>query len=471
MISESDFLKVKDGQIINSRGESIQLSGFCLGGWLNMENFMTGYPGAESGFRQAVRDVLGEAKTVFFFERYLHYFTGEADLHFIKSLGCNLVRVAFNYRHFESDEEPGQIKQAGFAWLDKVVGWARAAGIYVVLDFHAVQGWQSSGWHCDNPGGPPQFWQHPHFQDRAVALWEAIANRYRNEPAIAMFGIMNEPEAYNPHKLNHFYHRVTQAIRSIDNRHILNFEGNHYSQDFSHLDPPVDPNVVYASHLYVLPGLEDVRYPGMAGEVFFSRESIESVYSQRRDYCARHGVPHWLSEFGPIYNQPDFLPDKLRLLADHLDIIEAYGDHWTIWNYKDIGKMGIVTVDPKSPWMQRIRPVLQVKTELRCDSWIDRVSPPHDAAFAEFATYVQSKLSSIPGNWESVKEQLGFAVGDRFLSNLLQPAFAEQFKDMTEKEIDEMMASFAFENCLQRKELVELIRTRSNQKNGENHDN
>ena len=169
-----------------------------------------------------------------------------------------------------------------------------------------------------------------------------------------------------------------------------------------------------------------------------------------------------MSEFGPIYNQPDFLPDKLRLLADHLDIIESYGDHWTIWNYKDIGKMGIVTVDPESPWMQRIRPVLKVKTELRCDSWIDRVSPSYDAVFIEFTTLVQSKLSNIPGNWASVKEQLGFAVGDRSLSNLLQPAFAEQFIGMTEKEIDEMMASFSFENCLQRSELVELIKTRNN---------
>jgi len=83
-------------------------------------------------------------------------------------------------------------------------------------------------------------------------------------------------------------------------------------------------------------------------------------------------------------------------------------------------------------------------------------------ALSNFAAHIQSRLETLPGNWSSVKEQLGFAVGDRFLSNLLLPAFAEQFRDMKETEIDEMMASFAFENCTPRTELVELIKTRCN---------
>jgi hypothetical protein len=458
MTTELDYLQVKGDQIVNSQGENVHLTGFCLGGWLNMENFMVGYPGTESDFRKALADVLGEAKAAFAFERFLHYFASEADFHFIKSLGCNLVRVAFNYHHFEDDQDPGNFKEDGFTWFDKVLGWGKKAGVHVVLDFHAVQGWQSSGWHCDNPGGPPQFWVHPHFEDRAVALWEAIAKRYKDEPAVAMYGIMNEPEAHDATRLNHYNARVAEAIRTIDTRHILNFEGNHYSQDFSQLDPPIDPNAVYASHLYVPPGLDDVRYPGLVGGTDYNRETIEGIYRQRRDYCARHGVPHWMSEFGPIYNQPDYLPDKLRVLADHLDIIESYGDHWTIWNYKDIGKMGIVTVDPESPWMQRIGPVHQVKAELRCDSWVDRVSPTFDAHLSNMSDHIQSRFDSLQGEWSFSKEQLGFAVGDRFLSNLLLPAFAEQFRDMTETEIDEMMASFAFENCIQRSELVALIK-------------
>jgi hypothetical protein len=457
MASDLTFLRVRGKHIINQQGARVKLRGFCLGGWLNMENFMIGYPGAETSFRQAIADVLGEARATFFFDRFLHYFMREDDFYFIKSLGCNLVRVAFNYHHFEDDAQPFEYKQEGFNWLDRAIEWARAAGVYLVLDYHAVQGWQSSGWHCDNPGGPPQFWVHQQFEDRAVALWEAIANRYKDEPVMAMYGIMNEPEAVDWGRLNHYYRRVTEAIRGIDTNHILNFEGNFYSQDFSQLDPPVDPNAVYASHLYVPPGLDDIRYPGLVGDIIYHRETLEEIYEQRRRYCARYEIPHWMSEFGPIYNDPDYFPDKLRLMEETLDIIESHGDHWTIWNYKDIGKMGIVTVDPQSHWMARIRPVHQVKAALRCDSWVDRVSPAFDEPFSSLATHIHARLAALTGDWPDLQEQLGFAVGDRFLSNLLLPAFAEQFRGMSETEIDEMMSSFAFENCLKREALVELI--------------
>lgn len=458
MTSQLEFLNVIGNKVYNQRQEEVRLRGFCLGSWLNMEAFMVGFPGTETEFRRAIATVLGEEKSQFFFDRFLHYFAGQPDFDYVKSLGCNLMRVAFNYHHFEDDDNPFEYKIEGFEWLDKVIGWANAAGVYISLDFHAFPGWQSRGWHCDNPaGGVPQFWEHSHFQDRAVALWVELARRYKDEPTVAMYGIMNEPEAYNSTKLNQYYHRVTEAIRTIDERHILNFEGDLYSQDFSQLDPPPDLNVIYSSHLYVDPGLDDVAYPGGNDDENFSRANIEKMYRQRRAYCAEHNIPHYLSEFGPIYNDPDYEESKLRVMADFLDIIESFEDHWTIWNYKDLGKMGIITVDANSPWMQRIQPVHQVKTELRCDAWVDRTSPGLDPHLKGFTAYIQSKVKSFPGNWAILKDEIEFTIGDRFLARLLLPAFAEQFREMSETEIDEMMTSFAFENCNQRAGLAAII--------------
>jgi hypothetical protein len=44
------------------------------------------------------------------------------------------------------------------------------------------------------------------------------------------------------------------------------------------------------------------------------------------------------------------------------------------------------------------------------------------------------------------------------LAQKLLPAFAEQFRGMSENEIDLMMQSFAFQNCIQREGLAQLIR-------------
>ena len=100
----------------------------------------------------------------------------------------------------------------------------------------------------------------------------------------------------------------------------------------------------------------------------------------------------------------------------------------------------------------------QVKTELRADSWVDRASSEFDAHLDGLAGYIFSRLETLPGEWSSPLEELGFMVGDRFIAGLLLPAFAEQFRGMSEPEIDEMLASFTFENCSRRTDLENLIK-------------
>jgi endoglucanase len=463
MNNHPESLRVRGTDIVDGRGEVVRLRGFCLGGWLNMENFITGYPGHESGMRAAVTQVLGEGKAGFFFERFLHYFITEEDLRFVKSLGCNVVRIPLNYRHFESDDQPFQYKPEGLALLDRVIGWARAQRVYVILDLHAVQGWQSSGWHCDNASGQPHFWGHKNFEDRAVALWEELARRTRDEPFVAGYNVMNEPEASDARWLNRFYRRVTAAIRAIDPDHILFLEGNHYSQQFHELEPPFDDNTVYSSHNYVVPALDDGEYPGTFGGQFYGREQLAQSYAERTAWIREHGRPHWFGEFGCLYGDRRLESSRLRVMADLIDIAEERGDHWTIWTYKDIGTMGLVYADPASEWMCRTRPVREIKTALRCDSWIERHETRTTALLQQIAEHTLAVAAGQPGPWSDLSEALRSAVCDGLLSRRLLPAFAAQFQGMSEQEIDAMMQSFALQHCVQRQALVQWIRDRCRQ--------
>ncbi len=45
-----DLLQVKGNQIIAANGQPVYLRGSCVGGWMNMEEFINGYPGSEHGF-------------------------------------------------------------------------------------------------------------------------------------------------------------------------------------------------------------------------------------------------------------------------------------------------------------------------------------------------------------------------------------------------------------------------------------
>jgi endoglucanase len=452
-----DFLHVDGTKIINGRGEVVTLRGFNLGGWMNMENFMIGYPGHETGIRTTITEVFGEKKAQFFFDRFLHYFIMKEDLQYLKDLGCNVVRIPFNYRHFESDDQPFEYKNEGFDLLDKVIRWASDLRLYVILDLHAVQGWQSRGWHCDNPSRTAMFWGQKGFEDRAVALWQSLAQRYREEVFVAGYNVMNEPEADDASWLNRYYRRVTGAIRQIDPYHILFLEGNHYSQKFDELDPPFDDNTVYSSHLYVEPGLELVEYPGQVNGEDFNRDRIEHIYNERTAFMRKHGIPHFFGEFGCIYSDPNLKESRLRVMADMIAIAESYGDHWTIWSYKDIGRMGLVVPDPDSEWMQRTKPVREIKSALRCDSWIERHASEIDNSILNIANLTRSVVEDRAKDLVGLEENLYFSVCDGLLSQMLQPAFAEQFRGMSESEIEDMMQSFAFKNCIRRTELAELI--------------
>ena len=220
-----DMLQVQGGRIVDSAGNTVRLRGTCVGGWMNGEDFIDGYPGCEHGLRATMAEIIGPAKAHFFFERLLDYFFGEEDVAFIKSCGANVVRLPLNYRHFERDETPFHYLEDGFQRLDQAIAWCARSGLYVILDLHAVQGWQNPDWHCDNASRHVLFWQHKQFQDRFVALWEEFARRYQGNPTVAGYNVMNEPVTNAPRgrfgvpyvpdwpAINGVYRRVVSAIR------------------------------------------------------------------------------------------------------------------------------------------------------------------------------------------------------------------------------------------------------------------
>lgn len=458
MSSNADFLKVKGKYIVNGRGESVQLRGVCFAGWLNMENFFTGYPANESAFRAAVTKVLGEGKAKFFFERFLDYFITEDDIRFLKKLGTTVVRILLNFRHFEEDDRPFEYKDEGFKILDKVISWCRKHQIYVILDLHAAPGWQNPDWHCDNPGMTTLLWEQKHYQDRMIALWEEFARHYRSEAFVAGYNIFNEPVVDDVSKLNALYRRVTSAIRKIDPDHILFLEGNMYSVQFDELEAPFDNNTVYSSHNYVAPGFEDKEYPGEFEGKWYDRKQLEKEFCEGNTFMQRHGVPTWVGEFGSIYRGRKSDTSNLKVMNDMIGIFEQYQHHWTICTYKDIGMMGVVYVDPESEWMRRTLPVREKKEKLRCDIFSAMDGGEVGLLLDQLINVVRRVCQNDHLDYGRFQWRLNRAIHGILLSEFLLPLCAEQFRNMSKKEIDNMMQSFAFKNCIQRVGLVDILK-------------
>src|SRR5918911_1749220 len=264
MANGTALLGARGNRIVDGEGNDVVLRGFGLGGWMNMENFITGYPANEEAQREGIRSVLGPEKYAYFFDRFLEHFFGPDDAAFIHSLGLNLLRLPLNYRHFEDDMAPMEIKESGFKHLDRVIKLCADHGIYTIIDLHALPGYQNQHWHSDNPTHMALFWKHKHFQDRAVHLWEVFAERYRDNSWVAGYNLIKAPADPTEQMIMPVYRRLVDAIRAIDPDHLIFLEGNRYSLDFHMFGEPW-AGVVYTNHDYALPGFIDGgAYPGVS---------------------------------------------------------------------------------------------------------------------------------------------------------------------------------------------------------------
>ncbi|MEO8907536.1 MAG: cellulase family glycosylhydrolase, partial [Microbacteriaceae bacterium] len=173
------FVHTQGTRFIDGYGRPIRFTGVCVGGWLNMENFITGYAANETLMRTKVASAIGHERADRFFERLLTAFYGEADARFLAESGITLIRIPVNYRHFESDEHPFEILPTAFDHLDRAIEASGRHGVYSIIDLHALPGSQNHHWHSDNSTHEPHLWQHPHFQDRVENIWKAIAEHYK----------------------------------------------------------------------------------------------------------------------------------------------------------------------------------------------------------------------------------------------------------------------------------------------------
>ena len=454
----ASVLQVSGGDLVAPAGHPVRLTGVGLGGWMNMENFVTGFPGTESALREALRTTLGEELAHRLIDGFLEAFFGPDDARYLGSLGLNLVRLPVNYLHLEDDMRPFEIREQGFRHLDRVIELCAAEGIYTIVDLHALPGGQNQEWHADNRGAEAHFWRHRHFQDRAVNLWRAIAARYRGHPWVAGYNPMNEPAVADARRVADFSWRVLQAIREQDPEHVVFLEGNRYSTDFQMFGDPW-PNVVYTTHDYALPGhVDGGPYPGLTRGLYVDRDALERTFLARTRYMRETGTPIWVGEFGPVYTgDPERDQVRYRVLQDQLEIYERYGANWAIWTYKDIGRQGLVHAAPDSPWMRRLGPVLEKKERLGVDRWgsLDTNLRPVLAPLEELVAREFPSFEPFPYGQRWLIHRL---VRHILLAEAMVGDLADRFRDLRPEDVDELVGSFRFERTVRRTRLEELLR-------------
>lgn len=437
---------------------------------MNMENFITGYPGREFQVRQGLAKAIGQEKADLFFEKFLEYFFQEADAKFFRSLDLNCLRVAFNYRHFEDDMNPRVLKSQGFKHLDRVINICAQHGIYTILDLHTAPGGQNQDWHSDNPTHYAALWDHKDFQDRVVWLWKELAHHYKDNPWVAGYNVLNEPCDEQHHRLISLYDRLHKAIREIDSKHIIFLDGNTFASDFSGFGDAYKnwPNTAYSIHDYSRYGFPASPEPYIGSDEQKAR--LVRGFQLKQTWMAERGLCVWNGEWGPVYARKQYDGDqtdsinqsRYLLLRDQLQIYNQAKISWSIWLYKDIGYQGMVYTSPDTPYMKLFEKFLEKKHRMAADAWgtddshIKHIFEPLAEWISQNVTEDKRKL--YPGPVWSFKDRVGRLTFQILVAEYLVAEWAEHFVGKSDSEIDEIARSFSFENSVKREGLNAVLK-------------
>ena len=205
-----------------------------------------------------VETLIGAEAAARFWDTFRDVYVAEEDIRFIKAAGFNTVRVPLHWNLFVAPGDGGADRFEGPGWrlLDRRDRHGRReAGLRVIVDLHAAPGGQTGVNHDDGVGFPLTFYV-PRHRQLTVALWRTIAARYRDDPTVLGYDLLNEPispysdEGYLNPRLEPFYREIVTAIRSVDTNHVVLLAGGQWSSNFAMFGRPFDANVVYTYHQF-----------------------------------------------------------------------------------------------------------------------------------------------------------------------------------------------------------------------------
>jgi glucan 1,3-beta-glucosidase len=328
-VSSPSCLHAAGTQIVDEAGQPVVLRGVNLGGWLVEEMWMMPFQTrpAEGSELPEVKDHVSLWRTI---EKRLgtverdrlrtalrRAWIDEADFDRIKAAGLNCVRLPFLH---DMLDEPD-----GFSWIDQALVWARARGLYVILDLHGAPGRQSGEHHTGETGIDRLFEDEAHSK-AAENVWKRVASRYRDHPEVAAYDLVNEPMgAHDAAAVYALQDRLYRAIRAVDDRHMIIIEDGYKGIDsFPQPRRMGWSNVVYSTHHYRFDAkTSDDQDGGAVGHA----EAVEKLSRDRQ-------VPHLVGEF-------QFEPHgNAGTLAKFIKELESRGHSWTIWTYKTAMKDG-----------------------------------------------------------------------------------------------------------------------------------
>jgi endoglucanase len=338
------MLKTDGTKWVKSNGDRVCLKGTNLGNWLVQEFWMMGQGGNGVHDQCTLEAKLTERFGYDEKERLIKLFRDnwikERDFDQLKAFGFNVIRLPILWSVIEDEKNPRTLRADAWHYLDWTIAEAKKRGIYVILDLHGAHGGQTPNDHT-GCSGQNKYWTDTDYQDRTKWLWEQVATRYKDEPAVAAYDPLNEPWGSTAEDMAVRVTELYETIRKIDSKHIVMLP-SHYGNIEVYGDPAAKNmnNVAFELH----------PYPGLFGD-----RPNDTHFDIHRDWlkCGQTGTggvcdwntkltalktPMLMGEFQPWQSAGLELGGKIARAT--YDIYAGYDWASTSWAYKLVSVAG-----------------------------------------------------------------------------------------------------------------------------------
>jgi hypothetical protein len=297
--------------------------------------------GQQHVIHRRLAELVGQDAVDQFARAWLDHHMTKADMDALGRWGFNSVRLPMHYNLFLDPSAPAgtdRWNEDGFRRVDRLLEWAAANRMWVILDLHAAPGGQGTDLAIsDRDPKQPSLWDSAENQRRTVALWREIARRYADNPWVGGYDILNEPnwdldgpggghgcedKANRP--IAALYKSITAAIREHDRNHLIVIEGNCWGNNYNGITPDWDDKLVLSFHKYW-----NKNDAASIAEITKLRETT--------------GRPIWLGESGE--NSNGWFRDAIKLA-------EANDIGWSWWPLKKLGFNNPLEVLPNPGWQR-----------------------------------------------------------------------------------------------------------------------
>jgi len=249
----------------------------------------------------------------------------------IKQAGFNSVRVPIMWSAHSEEKSPYRIDPNFFKRIDWVIKNARSNGLYAIINMHHYNEIY------DDPNGQGE---------RFIAIWQQIAEHYKQQPQTVLFEFLNEPcKKLDDEKWNRLVSDTLKVVRRYNPDRIIVIGPTNWN-GINKLDklrlPETDRNIIVSCHYYSpfqfthqgasWAGEESNKWLGTKWTgTEKEKQELTSDFGKAAEWGKKNNRPINIGEFG-AYSKAD-MPSRILWTAAVAREAEKRNFSWAYWEF------------------------------------------------------------------------------------------------------------------------------------------